>query len=109
MNIYFWMESLMSSRMCTVIFLCDSDGPVSRTSLRLKMSPATSRKKTRKNTMAASPMNPRAPMGAHPQKVAERECGLVEDDVRGGRLEGRWTVRRLAGCLFDLTRGGLCA
>ena len=53
MNRYFWMESLMSSRICTVIFLFDSDGPVRRTSLRLKVSPPTSRKNVRNNTMIA--------------------------------------------------------
>ncbi len=43
----------MSSRIFTVIFLLDSDGPVSRTSLRLKVSPPTSRKNARNNTMIA--------------------------------------------------------
>src|SRR6202035_5560016 len=39
MNMYFWIESLMSSRMRMAIFLFDSDGPVRRTSLRLNVPP----------------------------------------------------------------------
>ena len=59
---YFWIEPLMSSRMWTVIFLFDSDGPVTRTSFRLKVSPPSSRKNTRKTTIAACPMAPTAPI-----------------------------------------------
>src|SRR6185437_5016355 len=35
MNMYFWIIPLMSSRMRTVVFLFDSEGPARRTSLRL--------------------------------------------------------------------------
>ncbi len=44
---------LMSSRMWTVTFLRLKEGPVSLTSLRLKVSPANSRKNTRNTTMVA--------------------------------------------------------
>ncbi len=60
----------MSSRMCTVIFLRDSEGPVSLTSLRLKVSPDSSRKNTRKITIAAwlsKPITPIEP--AHSQSL----------------------------------------
>ena len=51
----------MSSRMCTVTFLRLSDGPVSLTSLRLKVSPDSSRKNTRKMTMVAWLRKPTRP------------------------------------------------
>ncbi len=53
MNRYFWMESLMSSMICTLILRFDSVGPDSRTSLRLNVSPPTRRKKVRNSTMIA--------------------------------------------------------
>ena len=52
----------MSSRIRTVIFLSESEGPVNRTSFRLNVSPDSKRKKTKISTIIASPMNPNAPM-----------------------------------------------
>ena len=52
----------MSSRMWTVTFLRVNDGPVSLTSLRLKVSPARSRKNTRKITIVAWVMKVTSPI-----------------------------------------------
>ena len=66
----------MSSRIWTVIFLFDSDGPVSRTSFRLNVSPPSSRKKMRKTTIAAWPMAPNAPIELSHRKLPSRNFGL---------------------------------
>ena len=61
-NMYRWMDTLMSSKMCTVIFLSNSEGPVKLISLRLNVSPASRRKKTNSSTMVAWLTNPNNPM-----------------------------------------------
>ena len=76
MSMYFWIEALMSSRMWTVIFRFDSDGPVRRTSFRLNVSPPSSRKKTRKTTIAAWPMAPIAPIELSQRKLPILNFGL---------------------------------
>lgn len=53
-----WIELLISSSSLTVIFLFDSDGPVSFTSLRLQVSPDSRRNKTE----IAWPLKPTAPI-----------------------------------------------
>ena len=65
----------MSSRMWTVIFLFDSDGPVNRTSFRLNVSPPSSRKKTRKATIAAWITAPRAPIELSHRKLPSLNAG----------------------------------
>src|SRR5690606_39566712 len=58
---YFWIDRLMSSRIWTVIFLFDKDGPVILTSLRLKVSPESRAKNTRNRTMVNWPKKDAAP------------------------------------------------
>ena len=74
-SMYFWIEPLMSSRMWTVIFLFDSDGPVSCTSFRLNVSPPSSRKKTRNATIAAWIMAPSAPIELSQRKLPSLNLG----------------------------------
>src|SRR5690606_9569006 len=56
-SMYFWMDVLMSSNICTVIFLLDNEGPVSRTSFRLKVLPDSKAKNTMNKTMVIWPTN----------------------------------------------------
>ena len=72
---YFWIDALMSSRIWTVILRFDSVGPVNRTSLRLKVSPPSRRKNTRKATMAAWPSAPRTPIELSHTKLPSRNVG----------------------------------
>jgi hypothetical protein len=65
----------MCSRMRTAVFLFDSDGPATRTSFRLKVSPPSSRKKTRKTTIAAWAMPPRAPIEFLHRKLSSLNAG----------------------------------
>ena len=60
-DMYFWIDSFIASRICTVIFLFEIDGPVSLTSLRLNLSPDSSRKYTRNSTTVACPTKAAAP------------------------------------------------
>src|SRR5664279_4006190 len=72
----------MSSRICTVIFLFDKDGPVNRTSLRLKVSPAINRKKVRNNTMIAADRRDGADFvrpNLEARQRARAECGADRD------------------------------
>ena len=97
----------MSSKICPVIFLFNRDGPAQRTSLRLNVSPASKRKKIKISTMVTWLMNPMAPMESALKKSPSLNCGLVNDHM-GRRLLGhRRNIRRLAGRLINLSRGGL--
>ena len=65
----------MSSRICTVIFLFDSDGPVSRTSLRLNVSPPSSRKNVEEQHHDRLAQGADHAHGARQQKVASLNPG----------------------------------
>ncbi len=76
MSMYFWIDALMSSRMLTVIFRFESDGPVRRTSFRLNVSPPSSRKKIEKDDHRGLAQRPTAPSELSHRKLPSLNFGL---------------------------------